>query len=668
MEPSAQRLPRITDNQSAQWVRGVKPNGIKQKDSKAPASASNVNSPVITWVTTTPSNRASRINQEGVSGRISELRQSVLHQNQSASEPLKRERISENPQLSTQKKVLAKYQDDKKNGKSLNPEQIRQTGSSEIHYYIQEKKRGVEPGIEIKKKFQESDQKKLETDNSKLRNFTKNQIRAIVDGSYSPPIDASPEVKDKFSQLEKAIKGKSESSTGEILDSLVGNEDQKKLLIDHLEQSFPKFNKTHYVKLVYDDPIKGKVQIPIQNAKGNPLTKLIHQKGTADTPKSKNLGAIREKWANDLYKKFGIPGQKLEIHHTTYSDGVTQRLVLDSTECRGPQGEKCHSLGNKLINGYLPQNTVTTPDGKKHPVNEQDLARLLSAAYLLGDVDKLGSSGDNLLFYIDSTNGEARIVNIDPGKALPIADNEQRTSRINSFYLTGRTDRLADIGISTDFRIQQPIHTLADAIARGYKNFTVFYDTRLSAKVAGWQSIMSQWGEATEINNEYKEVFGEFEKEISKVSEKLEIRKNAIAEIMKKYDGLETSEIDLIENLEVFSSPVQYAHGPEDNQIYFKHLQVLPETRIEWGIKKNGDEVSLTSAGFPTLEMAASKMLNLQQLIGAKVNLTANMAVADKGGYSLILQCSTQDLKLLQEALTEERVRDAKGIGPIPQQ
>lgn len=484
------------------------------------------------------------------------------------------------------------------------------------YIYQGNKKRGVEPGFEAKKNWKASDERKLNNPQhkyytqankwieNKLKEEGNNEVKEAANRlGYEPPLTDAQKIDQK------------------VLDNLRQDPEIRSKIKEHFILSNKKFAKTHYVKLDYSPPdASGKVAIPIERAKGplGPIGKKIHQMGTADTPKEKNLGAVMEAMSNDIFTALDFGGQKLKLVRAQYEDG-TPKLLLDGTHVEGPSGEKFATLKGQIVsgkkNGRIEGNQVRV-DGKLYPIDTQNLGESKIKALLMGDRDKIGGEGDNLGYVIIKTpEGEkARLMNIDPGKSLeaaPSLSQNQRPVRDEStsflrhlfnsiffeikFFFLGSTDRMTQKNLHSNFAFDQPLSTLKDIAQKGYKNYTIFDDTLLSEKMVGMRKIIDNWDQVNKIIDAYISEFDgslhpdlNFKEQLIEAKQRLNDRKEYFLDVFKDRINLSGPELDLLDNMEKLTSSTTN-HAGKKQGVHLHHLAVIQPTRKEWKmVKANG--------------------------------------------------------------------------------
>lgn len=503
------------------------------------------------------------------------------------------------------------------------------------YIFQSDKKRGVEPGFEGTKAW-------TDRDNPDKKHFAQaNEFIRYQVAHFRPFMDKLNQIlqEPQFQGIDLNAELENDESA---LMSRLRNDPE---LIPHVQNFMSglavpensKYRKRHYVKLNYEDPKipGGKVKIPWYRAKshkilGN-LGKVFHQRATAAPVREKNCDAVKESLANDIFRVTGADSQKLRVVKAKYNDG-TIKLLLDATHVAGPKGESFSTLTGQIKKGHLVgSNGVMVKekdaDGnvvkKKYEFDPESLGAMKAKVLLLGDRDKVGSSGANIGFVVHEEDGKAHIYNIDPGKSMERPSGlseEKRPNRDNysnvvsytiakklfnlRFYFKGSTDRMKQRNMHTDMSFDQPNATLKDKLTY-YKNFGVFDDVPLSAKLAGIAHIQDNWKKVETIFERYKEEFGtddvqpeiNFKEEIDELETLLKNRKeyfdSVFAERMKIY-RIDPSLVDLLDHMEKLTSPTASHIKHRKGEIRYKHLHVDPENRREWHMVQEGANFRLS--------------------------------------------------------------------------
>lgn len=353
------------------------------------------------------------------------------------------------------------------------------------------------------------------------------------------------------------------------------------------------------------------VEVPIERARRKfGIKASLYVKSKRQSPRDVNFGAVKESIANEIYTFFDIDGQKLKIIPAQYSNGYP-KLLLDSTEIRGPEGQKYSDLllktklNNKQVSfnqvqgGRIQENQLRNPEDPqvKHAIKPGLLGSMKAIFLFMGDRDKIGSKGENLGYYIGK-DGFAHLMNIDPGKAMP----DQTKSN--------ETDLMKFDNIFSDFSFKNPTNTLKDRIQGGYKNFSIFDDTEYAEKMEGITRIIdpTNWAKINAIFDRYIQEYGDenpeselnFRTEIEEMRTRLESRRRDFIDKFKDRSYLlennqvtENSKdrLNLLDNLEKFSAGPKetfssYKSNKEGEISLLQYVQVKPGKRIEWVVEK----------------------------------------------------------------------------------
>lgn len=354
----------------------------------------------------------------------------------------------------------------------------------EKYVYVQNKRKGVEPGFEARKAFLPKDfEKVFHQPDHKYYKAADAFLREEMNRKGSPVRSFYL----KTSLLE-------DLSGAEMLDLL--REGFTTEIIEHITATFPKFQKLHFVKLDYkESDMKGDLlRIPKEKSKG-----IIHRGFTAQTKKEANESAAQEAIANDLLRMLGVYSQKLKIIRSQYSDG-TPKLLLDGTFMKGPNGENFNDFAGCIVDGYL----VSSEDAKMHKEGKlqpgqriktdqsvEDLGKFLIFMLGLADRDAIGSRGDNKGRCGNTFAG------IDPGHSLEVGKDSLVATNLMTFE-----------NIHSDFSFDQP-GKIGDKLSKGYKNFDVFQDRPYLEKMKGIESWLAlrESGDDLALFDAYLEVF-----------------------------------------------------------------------------------------------------------------------------------------------------------------
>lgn len=356
-----------------------------------------------------------------------------------------------------------------------------------------------------------------------------------------------------------------------------------------------------------------KVHIPTDRAvkKFGPIKGRIYQATTAETARDKNLSAVNEALANDIYSALNFGGQKLKLRFGEYESGYP-KLLLDGTEVMGANGEKFSTLEGHIQKGRLVGNAIQDEDGNSYPIDTRQLGGYLIKALLMGDRDKIGSAGANVGFVLNKAKGQAIIMNIDPGKAMPTKPSKGPDE------VGGKTDLMTFENVNTDFSFVNAGETFADRQTKGYKNFTIFSDTTLAEKMHGMREIIENWDKIENIFAKYLEFFErnnpndplDFGKEIRDAYQRLVARKEYFESVFQERLQMKTiapsgklvqddTNLNLLDNIEKLTSMTTNYAGGKKKGVQLLHLQVRPGKRKEWNpiIEGNGVTIGFKFSG-----------------------------------------------------------------------
>lgn len=504
----------------------------------------------------------------------------------------------------------------KKNGlRKLNQEFTKNAFAN-----IKNKANGVEPGFIAQKQWKDEDNEKLFNPNHPHHKKYRSKAENFLYKKWCDPEETL--VKEVFASFEvhsqEAVRPHHINFFFDWLHRNMNLEiGQTPKFKEFMEELQAAVKRVYIVKLDYNDPKPGsdKVMITLDRARAPAvlgiLGKLVHQHSTAGTRREKNLGAVLEALANDVYKVLCLDSQDLCIRKTSYSDGYV-KLLLESKFIEGTEGERFNVLGKQIKHAAIPSNQLISPDdGHAAPINK--LGRHKIKALLMGDRDKVGSNGDNIGYIVTKwAPREAILQNIDPGKSLqpkpPIAHTDAPVKPKNGdviafikyfvekiffdikFFLCGLTDAMQHRNIYSDFSFDKHLGSLCDFFRIGYDNFRIFDDTLLSEKMEGVREIIQHWDKVESLFQEYKAAFSagdlDFSAEIETAWERLQARKLYIEEVFRERLRLTSEELDFLDNVEKLTSKTSQYVGPRNDRVRLKHLRVDPQARHEWHLTK----------------------------------------------------------------------------------
>ena len=482
------------------------------------------------------------------------------------------------------------YQIDK-SGICYDSQGIQRIGDKYV--YVQNKRKGVEPGFEARKAFLAKDfEKVFHQPDHKYYKAADTFLRKEMDRKGSPIYSfclkgrLTGEISDNWS----------EAQVLSLLREVFATE-----IIEHITATFPKFQKIHFVKLDYkeSDMNADLVRIPKEKSKG-----VLHRNFTAQTRKEANESAAQEAIANDLLRMLGVYSQKLKIISSQYSDG-TPKLLLDGTFMKGPNGENFSDFSGCIVDGYL----VSSEDAKMHKEGKlqpgqriktdqsvEDLGKFLIFMLGLADRDALGSRGDNKGRCGNTFAG------IDPGHSLEVGQDSLMATNLMTFE-----------NVHSDFSFDQP-GKIGDKLSKGYKNFDVFQDRPYLEKMKGIESwiALRDSGEDVALFDAYLEAFdgtgkdNEYHSELD-FREKIEAMKEAyiarrdyildqvfgdrapfLAEDSKPYGKPALEMVDALEKLTSVTSMVS-----PSGVVGLEHPRVV--SRVQWDMAEDNNHVVFTT-------------------------------------------------------------------------
>lgn len=368
---------------------------------------------------------------------------------------------------------------------------------------------------------------------------------------------------------------------------------------NEVRRTQPKFTKWHWIKADYTAkngvaiPESSRfhiriggvtIDIPIIRHILHFIAKLFNTRPIEEV----NWEVMKEALCYDLYEAIGCGGKgksaKAAVIVSVYPDGKP-RLLLDSTEARGPDGEKPHDFRDQIRcpektfyypQGRLDRNTVTI-DGKQYPLDEEDIAQMYASMLFLGDWDKVGARGDNLLFYIDQKSGKARLLNIDPGRAMESSDS------------VGWTSMLRQRNIGSDGKIIYPsrFHPFVGRLA----NFTLLSDTKLTQRIEALQQIAARRKAALQVIDDYHEALREkidgTVENLDELKRLLEARFDYLDEVLEPYKNVSNDQLAFLEQLEQMTSETRTTISDGEEQVRLSNAEVVSGTRREWRIKED---------------------------------------------------------------------------------
>ncbi len=282
-----------------------------------------------------------------------------------------------------------------------------------------------------------------------------------------------------------------------------------------------------------------------------------------------SAGAVTEALANDLTRLAGVPSQELEIVRGEYSDGHP-KIMLAAKFATGYKD---------LEAGMLKDGRVVKPAGADPNLKMESLGKYKAFFLVTADRDGVGSRGQNKGFV------GGQFFAIDPGHSL----------EGNGKYLK----------VSDDLSFKD---TYGHSSKPRFNNFSVFDDDTRFSKLEGVLKMREIYksGAFQKVFDDYRKAFDPNEKGISPAEKAL--REKIIADIgaketeftesvkklldvcamqlefydSLKADGPEMQEkaIETLGNLEKLTSPTTWVS--KKGQVELTHLEVKPETRVQW--------------------------------------------------------------------------------------
>jgi hypothetical protein len=304
-------------------------------------------------------------------------------------------------------------------------------------------------------------------------------------------------------------------------------------------------------------------------------------------------------------------------------------------------------------------------NGRLVPIDTAAFAKGLAPALLMGDYDKWGSGGDNLLFYVDEEKNVAVPLNIDPGKALAPSPNFA-------------TDRLKHENMHSNLSFENPTATYLDKRMGGYKNFTLFMDTKLSERMEGIKAILDdeKWGRIEKLFDNYIERYGanrddpdlNFAEDLKELKEVMQDRRAYFKQVFGKRAKLNAEQLDLVDNLEKLTSKtrssVTVGTKKDKRSIDLVHLEVDPKTRREWNIEKEGNQLFLEYKA-PSSDQAHQVMLRLQPYLERQGLNASEVVKVHNGNVRISLGDEGRvNWSYFTELFAEDAIREFKGLPP----
>lgn len=356
----------------------------------------------------------------------------------------------------------------------------------------------------------------------------------------------------------------------------------------HFSPIFKHFTDRAIVKLDYNESSKfssgnsahaGTFMRPerILNTR-KPIIGQIYRFTSRQSADTISTGAVTEALANDLTRVAGVPSQELEIVRGRYSDGHP-KIMLAAKYANGYKD---------LEAGLLKDGRVVKPNDAPRGMEMEKLGKYKAFFLVTADRDGVGKRGQNKGF----VNG--RFFAIDPGHSL----------EGNGKYLE----------VSSDLSFKD---TYGRSAKPRFDNFSVFDDDTFFSKMEGVLNLRTlvTSGTFSKVFSDYLNAFNPDEPGISDAEKAL--RKKIVADINKKeaefnesmkkildvadnnlqlYDDLaadgeamQRNAIENVANLEKLTSPTTWVS--KRGKVALDHLEVIPESRIEWKAAVKGDDI-----------------------------------------------------------------------------
>lgn len=491
---------------------------------------------------------------------------------------------------------------------------------------IRPKQRGVEPGFEGRKVWKESvspeeavqgkrsDTQKMDDRTHKFHELALVWLQANFEDNPA-----------KLSRLVEELQNPNAK-----LSDILKREKVFKHACDYIENNAHKFVKNHIVKLHYANAEKKPSLLPRQNAvmvipfeplsarktmvKGSTIINYAalvgFQYGKRTTQVKLNESAIQESLANCAYQQGGCESQKLSLLPSVNNLDGHLNFLLDSTEVRGEHDEECFLIGGQqgvnLQDGVLNKNGIeieNSPGQKKlFRFEESELARMGWLMKLFGDRDKVGSTGANLMYYIDNKTGQARLMNIDPGKAFTEHMDDKGDLTPSGQLLHG--DSYPNITVLEDNNLLTKVEEFEKLQASMRKVFGTFdqyidyfgskdYRDRYVEcaanhirKIAGREPTNE---EMAQLEKQAQTESHNYVKSLRETKRRLGSRYEEFKAVMQPRIDLKNSSPDgpvaviLLDNVEKLTSATVFS----ERHI---HLQTNPKTRLSWDARKVGDQ------------------------------------------------------------------------------
>jgi hypothetical protein len=309
--------------------------------------------------------------------------------------------------------------------------------------------------------------------------------------------------------------------------------------------------------------------------------------------------------------------------------------MLDSTFISGRDGVAYRDFDHFIRDGYLDKDLLKATG---HPGTIRDLGKYKAAFLLLGDRDAVGSKGQNKGFVGSS------FAAIDPGHSL-------EGTRVD---------------VNDDFSFS---YKLPSRFTSGFKNFTVFDDSLLSEKMAGWDEIERKFahGDIDALFDSYKTQFGgqpdgdpnlNFRAQINEMRIEFQRRYNAMQKTLgprleiyrgraDDAPGFGPRLLDTLENVEKLCS--ETSSTSPNGKVRLEHLRV--SKRVAWDMTRDENGITLSCRD----QGVAAAMTLVENFLKNKLGDEYQLPVVD--GKVVI---PNDQIEAFMGALTEGNVRSFK--------
>ena len=351
---------------------------------------------------------------------------------------------------------------------------------------------------------------------------------------------------------------------------------------------FAHFSERHIQKLDYNENDRSKVGASAHEGKfmrperilatRKPILGQIYRLQTAASADSISAGAVTEALANDLTRLAGVPSQELTISRGQYSDGHP-KLMLEAKFAKGYKDMEA---------GYIKDGRIVLPPGSYSWQKLESLGKYKAFFLLTADRDGVGKRGQNKGFV------DGKFFAIDPGHSL----------EGNGKFLD----------ISDDFSFKD---TYGSSTKPRFNNFSVFDDDTRFAKLSGLIELreIAKSGAFDKLFADYRAAFDPNENGISDAEKTLRVKINAeidkkeaefkqqlgrllkigdvqlrlYADLATRGPAVQEKAVNTISHLEMLTSPTTWVS--KKGQVALNHLEVRPETRVQWRAEVVGDDI-----------------------------------------------------------------------------